>query len=166
MASSQSSVAKVPFHVPIEIAIEILSRLPVKSLLRFKSVSKTCANDYKLIRIVSWVCSLDETFFVQTDMYEMGSNKWKLKCLRFLVTRLLMLWNMRFWDAIQKLFSMGLNIVRQLLQLSESRSSLDRSGDVKWDQPRMNAMCMRSQNVNCLTWYYKSPCVGAMFPVM
>ncbi|XP_058216589.1 F-box/kelch-repeat protein At3g23880-like [Rhododendron vialii] len=195
MASSQSTV-RAQIHVPIEIAIEILSRLPVISLLRFKSVCKTwyaliktphfiskhltlstlnpsptfssllvstsntntnhssllhlnhpfhdhtaldfpfltewkyfctvgscnglfcfyyeceypvilcnpatrdfrrisndvwwdhtnvafgfgfhpSANDYKLIRIVSWVCTFDETFFVQTDMYEMGSDKWR-----------------------------------------------------------------------------------------
>ncbi|KAI8556866.1 hypothetical protein RHMOL_Rhmol05G0289200 [Rhododendron molle] len=194
MASIQST-ARAQTNVPIEIAIEILSRLPVKSLLRFKSVCKTwyalintphfvskhltqstlnpsptfssllvstsdtsnnhssllhlnrpfhehtaldfpfltewedfcivgncngllcfykceypvilcdpetrdfCrlsndvwwdhtnvafgfgfhpgANDYKLIRIVSWVCTPDGKFFVQTDMFEMGSDNWR-----------------------------------------------------------------------------------------
>ncbi|XP_058214526.1 F-box/kelch-repeat protein At3g23880-like [Rhododendron vialii] len=41
MASNQSTVARATFHLPFEITIEILSRLPVKSLLRFKSVCKT-----------------------------------------------------------------------------------------------------------------------------
>ncbi|KAI8556882.1 hypothetical protein RHMOL_Rhmol05G0290500 [Rhododendron molle] len=41
MGGSQSTEARVTFHLPIEITIEILSRLPVKSLLRFKSVCKT-----------------------------------------------------------------------------------------------------------------------------
>ncbi|XP_058214524.1 F-box/kelch-repeat protein At3g23880-like [Rhododendron vialii] len=41
MASNQSTVARATFHLPLEITIEILSRLPVKSLLRFKSVCKT-----------------------------------------------------------------------------------------------------------------------------
>ncbi|KAI8557007.1 hypothetical protein RHMOL_Rhmol05G0300400 [Rhododendron molle] len=41
MAGSQSTVARATFHLPFEITIEILSRLPVKSLLRFKSVCKT-----------------------------------------------------------------------------------------------------------------------------
>ncbi|KAI8556887.1 hypothetical protein RHMOL_Rhmol05G0291000 [Rhododendron molle] len=41
MAGGRSTVARATFHLPLEIAIEILSRLPVKSLLRFKSVCKT-----------------------------------------------------------------------------------------------------------------------------
>ncbi|KAI8556886.1 hypothetical protein RHMOL_Rhmol05G0290900 [Rhododendron molle] len=40
MASAKSTMAKATFHLPIEITLEILSRLPVKSLLRFKSVCK------------------------------------------------------------------------------------------------------------------------------
>ncbi|XP_058217046.1 F-box protein At3g08750-like [Rhododendron vialii] len=39
--SSQSTVAMTAFDLPFEITTEILSRLPVKSLLRFKSVCKT-----------------------------------------------------------------------------------------------------------------------------
>ncbi|KAI8557008.1 hypothetical protein RHMOL_Rhmol05G0300500 [Rhododendron molle] len=41
MAGRQSAVARATFHLPLEITTEILSRLPVKSLLRFKSVCKT-----------------------------------------------------------------------------------------------------------------------------
>ncbi|XP_058217013.1 probable F-box protein At1g14315 [Rhododendron vialii] len=41
MGGSQSTVPRVTFHLPFDITIEILSRLPVKSLLRFKSVCKT-----------------------------------------------------------------------------------------------------------------------------
>ncbi|XP_058215925.1 putative F-box/kelch-repeat protein At3g17570 [Rhododendron vialii] len=40
MAGGRSNEARAQTHVPIEIEIEILSRLPVKSLLRFKSVCK------------------------------------------------------------------------------------------------------------------------------
>ncbi|XP_058215917.1 F-box/kelch-repeat protein At3g23880-like [Rhododendron vialii] len=41
MGGSQSTVPRVTFHLPFDVTIEILSRLPVKSLLRFKSVCKT-----------------------------------------------------------------------------------------------------------------------------
>ncbi|KAI8557006.1 hypothetical protein RHMOL_Rhmol05G0300300 [Rhododendron molle] len=41
MEGSRSTVAMTAFRLPFEITIEILSRLPVKSLLRFKSVCKT-----------------------------------------------------------------------------------------------------------------------------
>ncbi|KAI8556994.1 hypothetical protein RHMOL_Rhmol05G0299500 [Rhododendron molle] len=41
MEGSQSAVARAIFHPSFEIVIKILSRLPVKSLLRFKSVCKT-----------------------------------------------------------------------------------------------------------------------------
>ncbi|XP_058213105.1 F-box protein At3g07870-like [Rhododendron vialii] len=40
MASARSTMARAIFHLPIDITLEILSRLPVKSLLRFKSVCK------------------------------------------------------------------------------------------------------------------------------
>ncbi|XP_058214499.1 F-box/kelch-repeat protein At3g23880-like [Rhododendron vialii] len=52
MASSQSTVARTTFHLPFEITIVILSRLPVKSLLRFKSV---CKNWYDLIKTHDFV---------------------------------------------------------------------------------------------------------------
>ncbi|XP_058214501.1 F-box/kelch-repeat protein At3g23880-like [Rhododendron vialii] len=41
MEGSQSIVGTTAFKLPFEMTIEILSRLPVKSLLRFKSVCKT-----------------------------------------------------------------------------------------------------------------------------
>ncbi|KAI8557002.1 hypothetical protein RHMOL_Rhmol05G0299900 [Rhododendron molle] len=41
MEGSQSTVAMTTFRLPFEMIIEILSRLPVKSLLRFKSVCRT-----------------------------------------------------------------------------------------------------------------------------
>ncbi|KAG5550542.1 hypothetical protein RHGRI_015488 [Rhododendron griersonianum] len=49
---SQSAVARATFHLPFEIAIEILSRLPVKSLLRFKSV---CKSWYALIKTPDFI---------------------------------------------------------------------------------------------------------------
>ncbi|KAI8557016.1 hypothetical protein RHMOL_Rhmol05G0301200 [Rhododendron molle] len=52
MASSQSAVARATFHLPLEITIEILSRLPVKALLRFKSVCKTW---YDLIKTSDFI---------------------------------------------------------------------------------------------------------------
>ncbi|XP_058217042.1 uncharacterized protein LOC131327940 [Rhododendron vialii] len=47
MEGSRSTVAMTAFRLPFEITIEILSRLPVKSLLRCKSV---CKNWYDLIK--------------------------------------------------------------------------------------------------------------------
>ncbi|XP_058217044.1 F-box/kelch-repeat protein At3g06240-like [Rhododendron vialii] len=52
MAGSQSAVARATFHLPLEITTEILSRLPVKSLLRFKSVCKTW---YDLIKTPDFI---------------------------------------------------------------------------------------------------------------
>ncbi|XP_058217043.1 F-box/kelch-repeat protein At3g23880-like [Rhododendron vialii] len=52
MAGSRSSGARATSHLPFEIAIEILSRLPVKSLLRFKSVCKTW---YDLIKTPDFI---------------------------------------------------------------------------------------------------------------
>ncbi|KAI8557009.1 hypothetical protein RHMOL_Rhmol05G0300600 [Rhododendron molle] len=52
MASNQSTAARATFHLPFEITIEILSRLPVKSLLRFKSV---CKNWYDLIKTPDFI---------------------------------------------------------------------------------------------------------------
>ncbi|KAI8556888.1 hypothetical protein RHMOL_Rhmol05G0291100 [Rhododendron molle] len=58
MASGQSTVARATFPMPIEITIEVLSRLPVKSLLRFKSV---CKNWYALIETPYFVSKLRRT---------------------------------------------------------------------------------------------------------
>ncbi|XP_058217047.1 F-box/kelch-repeat protein At3g23880-like [Rhododendron vialii] len=52
MASSKSAVARITFDLPFEITLEILSRLPVKSLLRFKSVCKTW---YDLIKTPDFI---------------------------------------------------------------------------------------------------------------
>ncbi|KAI8557014.1 hypothetical protein RHMOL_Rhmol05G0301000 [Rhododendron molle] len=46
MASSKSTVARTTFDLPFEITVAILSRLPVKSLLRFKSACKTCLSSF------------------------------------------------------------------------------------------------------------------------
>ncbi|KAI8556885.1 hypothetical protein RHMOL_Rhmol05G0290800 [Rhododendron molle] len=52
MAGSQSTASRTTFHLPLEITIEILSRLPVKTLLRFKSV---CRNWYALIKTPDFI---------------------------------------------------------------------------------------------------------------
>ncbi|XP_058213104.1 F-box/kelch-repeat protein At3g23880-like [Rhododendron vialii] len=51
-AGSQSTASRTTFHLPLEITIEILSRLPVKTLLRFKSV---CKNWYALIKTQDFI---------------------------------------------------------------------------------------------------------------
>lgn len=58
MASSHSTVCKTWHDLPFEITIEILSRLPVKSLLRFKSVCKTW---YDLIETPDFISKHLET---------------------------------------------------------------------------------------------------------
>ncbi|KAI8556993.1 hypothetical protein RHMOL_Rhmol05G0299400 [Rhododendron molle] len=52
MAGSQSTGARETFHLPLEIVTEILSRLPAKSLLRFKSV---CKDWYDLIETPDFI---------------------------------------------------------------------------------------------------------------
>ncbi|XP_058216578.1 F-box protein At3g07870-like [Rhododendron vialii] len=52
MVSGQSTEARPLFHLPFEITIEILSRLPVKSLLRFKSV---CKDWYALVETPDFI---------------------------------------------------------------------------------------------------------------
>ncbi|XP_058216590.1 putative F-box protein At2g16220 [Rhododendron vialii] len=51
-------MARATFHLQFEITIEILSRLPVKSLLRFQSVCKTW---YALIKTPSFIAQHDIT---------------------------------------------------------------------------------------------------------
>ncbi|XP_058214539.1 putative F-box protein At1g59675 isoform X1 [Rhododendron vialii] len=58
MASTKLTVARTTFDLPFEITVEILSRLPVKSLLRFKSVCKT------------W------KFNIRADLYVMSTDTW------------------------------------------------------------------------------------------
>ncbi|KAI8556881.1 hypothetical protein RHMOL_Rhmol05G0290400 [Rhododendron molle] len=59
MAGSQSTAARTKIHLPFEITIEILSRLPVKSLLRFKSVCK------------AW------QYNIRADLYVMSTGTWR-----------------------------------------------------------------------------------------
>ncbi|XP_058214532.1 F-box/kelch-repeat protein At3g23880-like [Rhododendron vialii] len=73
MASSKSTVARTTFDLPFEITVEILSRLPVKSLLRFKSVCKTW---YDLIRNPDFIAKhlLSPVTQNPTPLLETGFN--------------------------------------------------------------------------------------------
>ncbi|KAI8556884.1 hypothetical protein RHMOL_Rhmol05G0290700 [Rhododendron molle] len=86
MEGSQSTVIRATFHLPFEIAIEILSRLPVKSLLRFKSVCKTW---YALIKTPSFISkhlltqsTLNSTsLLVTTCWYDDKTQKYAMSLL-------------------------------------------------------------------------------------
>ncbi|XP_058214540.1 uncharacterized protein LOC131326013 isoform X2 [Rhododendron vialii] len=77
MASTKLTVARTTFDLPFEITVEILSRLPVKSLLRFKSVCKT----WQFREIPNfewqWLDEMDCACFVKIELLSYDPETWK-----------------------------------------------------------------------------------------